>query len=156
MDCIVCKSEVQETGLLSRCLNSDCGAVRWDKPQVRSLVIEQPELEEQSNPAILQSLLTDANVPDDIPNQSYVYVIRLRGQRPEGTIGRLYVGMTSYHPYRRYLNHIRGYKASRFVRHFGTAMLFYEGPMSKDLAKAREPELAEHLRIQGYDIKGGH
>jgi len=55
MNCIACKSEVQETGLLSRCLNSDCGAVRWDKPQIRSLMIEQPELEEQSNPAILQS-----------------------------------------------------------------------------------------------------
>ena len=156
MDCIVCKSGVQKTGLLSRCLNSDCGAVRWDKPKIRNLLNEHPELKELSNPEILKSLLRDANVPDSIPNQSYVYVIRLRGQRPEGTIGRSYVGMTSHHPYRRYLNHIRGYDASRFVKRYGTAMLFYEGPMSKDLAEAREPELAEHLRSQGYDIKGGH
>ena len=35
-------------------------------------------------------------------------------------------------------------------------MVSYEGPMSHDKAKAREPELADKLKEQGYDVHGGH
>ena len=70
--------------------------------------------------------------------------------------GRFYVGMTGLHPYERYLNHIRGYKASWAPKRMAVTMVSYEGPMSHDKAKARERELADKLKEQGYDVHGGH
>ena len=66
------------------------------------------------------------------------------------------MGMTGLHPYHRYFNHIRGYQASKIVKNQGTAMLRFEGPMTGEKAKVREPELAEELRRKGYDVHGGH
>ena len=154
--CRVCKNTTNQNGLLSCCTNKDCGAVHWDKMTIKKLVRQHPDLRNAKNNQIIKGLLVEANVPNWVAGESYVYVIRLRGTRPEETIGRVYVGMTSLHPYQRYFNHLRGYQASRVVKRYGTAMLFYEGPMSKIEAETREVVLAEALRQKGYDVHGGH
>ena len=37
-----------------------------------------------------------------------------------------------------------------------TALISFEGPMSQEVAKKREPKLADELREQGYNVYGGH
>ena len=68
---------------------------------------------------------------------------------------RIYVGIMVC-PIARYLNHLRGYLASKIVREYGTALIGFEGPISNEEAKAREPALADELRAQGYEVHGGH
>ena len=95
----------------------------------------------------------EAKVPTDEvqSGQSFVYAILLR--EPPGAI---YVGMTGRHPYERYINHLRGHKASRYVRRFGRAMMFFEGPMNWKDAQIREVALAKELRESGKKVFGGH
>ena len=64
--------------------------------------------------------------------------------------------MTGLHPHERYLNHIIGYKASTRAKRFATALISFEGPMPSELAKEREPELANELRDKGFNVHGGH
>lgn len=156
MTCRVCKNATIQNGLLSCCVDNDCGAVHWDKMVIRKLIRQSPELRVAKKHQLIDGLLARAGVPKWVAGENYVYVIRLRGTRPKGTIGRVYVGMTGLHPYQRYFNHLRGYQASRVVKRYGTAMLDYEGPMSKVEAETREVMLAEELRRKGYDVHGGH
>ena len=67
----------------------------------------------------------------------YVYVLRLKGE-----LNALYVGETGLHPYERYLNHLRGHKASRHAQNDATALLTFEGPMLYENAVKREKEKA--------------
>ena len=107
----------------------------------------------RENPEALDLLLSEAGVPGHIKGKKshFVYVLRLRGEE-----NAVYVGMTGLHPYARYLNHIRGYKSSKYTKRRATALISFEGPMTSEKAKAREPELAEELRKNDYIVYGGH
>ena len=146
--CRVCKSKAKLTGLLYRCESSSCGAVHWDKGKVKKL--KQKFVE---NEALLLSVLSEAKVPTSPTSNktNYVYLLRLRGQ-----LNAVYVGMTGLHPYHRYLNHIRGYKASRHTKKNATALIRFEGPMAYNAAVEREQKLALELRLEGYKVYGGH
>ena len=63
--------------------------------------------------------------------------------------------MTGHHPYHRYLNHLRNYKASRFVFRRGKSLQYFEGPMTSTEAQKREVSLAEELRSI-HKVYGGH
>jgi len=116
----------------------------------------------------VRDLLIEAEVPASVKGLYYVYTLklrknlpkkvspRLRARMPNKGHGRLYVGMTSRHPFERYLNHIRGYKASWAAKRMAVAMVGFEGPMRYLEAKERETLLAKELMEQGYDIHGGH
>lgn len=145
MSCRICASPTEKTGHLYRCQNPICGGVYWDKKQVKRLLNQAPEN--------LASILRDAEVPEDLqgPNAYFVYVLRLRR-----AVNAVYVGMTGHHPYRRYLNHITNNRASRHARKNATALINYEGPMTKTQAEKRERELAEQLRLEGKLVRGGH
>ncbi len=66
-----------------------------------------------SDDKVLKVILDEANIPTVKKKKAshFVYVIKLSGN-PKDSV---YVGMTGYHPYQRYLNHPRNYKASRYV-----------------------------------------
>lgn len=93
-----------------------------------------------------------------------VYVVHLEGM-PSPCEERqrtwVYVGRTSHSPEVRFQLHKDGYKASRWVRHFGTELLpdLYEDiePVgTHDEVMALEEELAADLRSRGLCVKGGH
>jgi predicted GIY-YIG superfamily endonuclease len=108
--------------------------------------------------------LKEAKVPEFKRGEYYVYTIKLRKNLPKNTSakrqikmpnngsGRFYVGMTGLHPYERYLNHIRGYKASWAANKMAITMTGFEGPMTREEAEAREPARAQELRDEGYDV----
>jgi len=156
MRCRVCNSSAQSLGLLHKCQDPSCGAAHWDKTRILALRNQNLSSNNQSMPLWVSEVLNDADVPHWSHGENFVYRIRLRGTWPEGTIGRIYVGMTGLHPYARYLNHLRGYQASKVVRKFGTAMIGFEASESREVALQREGELAERLRAEGYDVHGGH
>jgi len=60
--------------------------------------------------------------------------------------------MTRLHPYERYLNHKRGYKASKCARQYATAMKSFEGPMTYEEAISREITKANELREEGNEV----
>ena len=68
----------------------------------------------------------------------------------------LYVGMTGLNPKLRLKNHKAGYKGNKYVRKYGLHLLpslyEYYNPMTYAQAQAREKELAEELRAQGYAV----
>jgi predicted GIY-YIG superfamily endonuclease len=72
----------------------------------------------------------------------------------------VYVGMTGLDPGKRFANHKRGYKASRYVRKYGIRLLpelFMDlNPLTYDEAVIAEQGLAERLRKEGYTVVGGH
>ena len=148
VSCRICGRSTVQSGLLYRCQNQECGGVHWDKGKITKC---RKELKE--DPVLLRQVLTDADVPEPIKGKSshFVYILRLKGE-----LNAVYVGMTGLHPYARYLNHVRGYKSSSHARRRATALISYEGPMTQDAAKKREPELADELREQGYVVYGGH
>jgi len=102
---------------------------------------------------IFRKVLSDAEVPKRLKEEksSFVYILRLKGQ-----VDALYVGMTGLHPYERYLNHIRGHKAGKVTKKRATAIINFEGPMTHDIAVAREVSMANELREQGSIVHGGH
>jgi predicted GIY-YIG superfamily endonuclease len=74
--------------------------------------------------------------------------------------GCVYVGMTGLSPDERLANHLRGIKASYFVKRYGIRLLpeLYEhlNPMPFAAATQMEKDLAEDLRRNGYTVVGGH
>ena len=68
----------------------------------------------------------------------------------------LYVGMTGLDPEVRFENHKRGYKANWYARKYGLHLLpqiyEYYNPMSYREAAAKEKQLAEELRAEGYAV----
>jgi predicted GIY-YIG superfamily endonuclease len=127
---------------LYRC--TKCPAVFWDRRVLHRNLSDKDRF---------SATLMEAKVPTDKvqSGQSFVYVILL--SKPSGAV---YVGMTGRHPYERYINHLRGHKASRYVRRFGRAMKFFEGPMNWEDAQNREVALANELRESGNTVFGGH
>ena len=168
MTCRVCQSETDVRGLLHRCSNNTCRAVYWDKFAVKRLLKENKEKSNEASPDWVQNVLREAEVPESVAGEYYVYIIKLRKSLPKNTPaqkrekmpnsgnGRFYVGMTGLHPFERYLNHVRGYKASWATKRMAVTMIGFEGPMSHKEAKAREPAKAQELRDEGYDVHGGH
>jgi hypothetical protein len=86
-----------------------------------------------------------------------VYVVRLEHPRARGK-ACFYVGMTGLPIDQRFLNHKRGYKASRVVQKYGVALApeWYEDipPMPYEEAALAEPTLADDLRDLGYLVFG--
>lgn len=166
--CRICKSKTISRGLLEVCSDKSCKAVFWDKFAVRKRLYANKETAKEASPHWVQDLLSEAEVPASVKGEYYVYTLKLRKNLPKKTSprlrermpnnghGRFYVGMTSRHPFERYLNHIRGYKASWAAKRMSVAMTGFEGPMTYLEAKEREPLLAKKLIEQGYDIHGGH
>lgn len=68
----------------------------------------------------------------------------------------VYVGRTVRSPEERLDQHIKGYKASRYVKKYGVKLLpeLYKGinPMLYDEAVKKEVELANELRKKGYAV----
>ena len=143
--CRVCSSSTTKAGYLYRCDNASCQAVHWDKLKVRRLASDDSEK--------IAAVLHEARVPDALKGEKshYVYVLRLRRE-----FNSVYVGMTGLHPYARYLNHLIGNRASRYARRRATALIEFEGPMTREAAAAREPEKAAELQSLGYIVYGGH
>ena len=166
--CRICKSKTISRGLLEVCSDGSCKAVFWDKFAVRKRLYANKETAKEASPHWVQSLLSEAEVPASVKGEYYVYTLKLRKNLPKKASprlcermpnnghGRFYVGMTSRHPFERYLNHIRGYKASWAAKRMAVAMVGFEGPMTYLEAKRREPIMAKSLSEQGYDIHGGH
>ncbi len=71
----------------------------------------------------------------------------------------LYVGMTGLSPDKRFENHKKGYKASKYVKKYGRWLRrrLYEkyNPMTHQEAKRMEKELARKLRVKGHAIWQG-
>lgn len=143
--CRVCGKPTTKRGLLYVCQARKCAAAHWDKRAVLKNNLEDDK--------VLERVLSDASVPEHLQAKKshYVYVLRLRGEQ-----NAVYIGMTGLHPYARYLNHIRGYKSSSVAKSRATALLTFEGPMTYEKAKAREPALAEEMIGRGFNVYGGH
>jgi predicted GIY-YIG superfamily endonuclease len=146
MKCRVCQSSTINDGLLFKCQNKVCKAVHWDKSAIKRIKLELRD------PAFLESTLAAAKVPDDKPGEFYVYILRLR---MKGAKDPCYVGRTGHHPYKRYLNHLRGHKSSKITKKYATALIHYEGPMGYDESVEREKTLWEEKKMQGINAHGG-
>ena len=72
----------------------------------------------------------------------------------------VYVGMTGIDPKKRFQNHKRKHKGSKYAHKYGVRLLpeLYDAynPMPYELAVKTEEALAERLRMQGYTVFGGH
>lgn len=143
--CRVCGGNGAQTGLLFKCNELNCGSAHWDKRSVKRLL--------KRSSTTKQKIIEDAEIPALVSSENahYVYVLRLKGEP-----NAIYVGMTGLHPYERYLNHIIGHKSSRHTKKRATALIFFEGPMTRENAAKREPELADELRGSGQIVYGGH
>jgi hypothetical protein len=101
-------------------------------------------------------------------NLRYLYVIELdnevRKERRFVKVNPLhdppkpcvYVGVTGRTPEERFANHMRGYKANRYVYRYGIRLLphLYDhlNPMSYAEAMEMEGKLAARLREEGYGV----
>ena len=143
--CRICKEQVTRNGYLYKCKKSKGMHAFWH----RSVLSENLGDEE-----VLKSVLDEANISTVKRKKAthFVYVIKLSGN-PKNSH---YVGMTGHHPYQRYLNHLRNYKASRVVFKRGQSLKCFEGPIPYEDAKSRERTLAEELKAEGYKVYGGH
>ena len=142
--CRICKEQVSRNGYLYKWHDQMVSIVFWH----RSLLSENLEDDE-----VLKGILGEANIPAVKRKKAshFVYVIKLSGN-PKDSV---YVGMTGHHPYQRYLNHLRHYKASRHVFRRGQSLQYFEGPMTNSEAKDREVSLADELK-GNFRVYGGH
>lgn len=96
-----------------------------------------------------------------------VYVIELEGEvdeRPANALSELpwvYVGQSAKAPEDRFVQHLEGYKSSKWVRRFGSHLrpdLYEVIPVltTRLEALAAEAWLAASLRSMGFPVKGGH
>ena len=137
--CRVCGQPTRRSGYLHRCIVSQCGAVLWSESVLNQTLDDRK---------VFREILVDADVPEWVSGEKYVYVLLLK---VEG-VDVLYVGMTGLHPYERYLNHKRGFKASRHAKKYATAMKSFEGPMTNEEAISREITKANELRDEGNEV----
>lgn len=90
----------------------------------------------------------------------YLYIILLSQVNGKDPGYALYVGETSKTPEERFKQHLNGYKASRFVKYYGTRLLpeLYEHliPLGREEAKNLEGEIAEDLKQHDIPTFGGH
>lgn len=120
--------------------------MHWDKSAIKRIKLELRDT------AFLEDILAAAKVPADKPGECYVYILRLRMKDKKEPC---YVGRTGHHPYKRYLNHLRGHKSSKITKKYATALIRYEGPMGYDESVEREISLWKELKMQGIDAYGG-
>jgi len=68
----------------------------------------------------------------------------------------VYVGMTARSPEERFQQHLSGYKAARFTKHYGIRLRprLYQrfNPLTFEQARYMETELARRLRKRGYGV----
>ena len=145
--CRVCGSVSINKNHLFYCQSNSCSSVYWNK----NTAFKKIKKDLKNNKELKRAFLIEAGVPVDQAKGHFVYQLRLKGEP-----NSIYIGMTGLHPYERYLNHIIGYKASTRAKRFATALISFEGPMPYELAKEREPELANELRDKGFNVHGGH
>jgi len=90
----------------------------------------------------------------------YLYIILLSNVYGKDSGYALYVGETSKTPEERFEQHLKGYKASRFVKYYGTRLLpeLYEHliPLGREEAKNLEGEIAKDLKRHAILTFGGH
>lgn len=131
--CKKCKKSIKRKGYLMFCNDITCGIVYWD---------EKVLTENLKDKTIFEKILADAMIPKgkQLPvvgtKRYFVYVIHLKPGNKHKK--QNYIGMTGVHPYERYLNHLRGYKASNQVERFGDYLIKFEGPMTRKEAEERE------------------
>ena len=143
--CRVCNSAGVEKGHLFRCANAKCSAVHWDKAVVKKL---RRQLEDKE---FFRVFLDEAGLEHYSNGDNFVYTLRLKGE-----LNAVYVGRTGLHPYVRYLNHLRGNNSAKRTKSHATALISFEGPMTREESIEREVSLAEELRARGYKVHGGH
>jgi len=89
-----------------------------------------------------------------------VYIILLARVKNKYPGYALYVGQSFRKPKMRYKQHIKGYKASRWVRNYGICLLpsLYEhlNKMTREEAEKLEVEIAKELKKVGIPTYGGH
>jgi len=146
-NCRVCGSVTIETNHLFYCQSKNCCSVYW----LRNAAFNKIKKALKQDIEFKKEFLIKSGVPSDSIEGHFVYQLRLRGQ-----INSIYVGLTGLHPHERYLNHIIGYKASSRAKRFATALISFEGPMPYELAKEREPGLANELQNKGFNVHGGY
>ena len=146
-NCRICGSNAVEKNHLFYCQSNRCSSVFWHK----NAAFNKIKKELKQNIELKKGFLIKAGVPSGPIDGHFVYQLRLKGE-----VNSIYVGLTGLHPHERYLNHIIGYKASSRAKRFTTALICFEGPMAYELAKDREPELADELRVRGFNVHGGH
>ena len=153
-ECIVCRGPVDEIGLLTRCPDQSCGALRWNKSAARKITKTSTGKEARARQLLILEQAGFSN--EDLvqwtrDHRSSVYVLRLRGG-----LGRVYVGMTGLHPVQRYLQHVTGYKSSSVAKRFATALIYFESGMTSQEATNREWSLHQEYLEEGFDAHGGH
>lgn len=91
-----------------------------------------------------------------------VYVIELDESLRQGT-GKpaVYVGQSAKTPEERFEQHLRGERASRYVRDHGVRLrprLYnsYPSVTTRADAEALEKHVADRLRRRGFTVYGGH
>ena len=146
-NCRICGSNTIEKNNLCYCQSTSCSSVYWRKNSAFNKI--KKDLKQDRN--LKKEFLAKAGVPTDLINGHFVYQLRLKGE-----VNSVYVGLTGLHPHERYLNHIIGYQAAARPKRFATALICFEGPMAYNLAIDREPELANELRVKGFNVHGGH
>ena len=153
-ECIVCRGPADEVGLLTRCSDGSCGALRWNKSAARKITKTFTGKEARARQFLIldQAGYTDEDLAQwGREHRSSVYVLRLRGG-----LDRVYVGMTGLHPVQRYLQHVTGYKASSVAKRFATALIYFESDMTSQEASDRERSLHQEYLDGGFDALGGH
>ena len=152
--CVVCRGLTDEIGLLTRCSDGSCGALRWNKSAARKIIKTSTGKEARARQLLImdQAGYNDEDLAQwSRDHRSSVYVLRLRGG-----LDRVYVGMTSLHPVQRYLQHVIGYKASSVAKRFATALIYFESDMTSQEASDRERSLHQEYLEGGFDALGGH
>ncbi len=137
--CRVCGQATRKSGYLHRCIDSQCGAVHWSESVLNQSL---------DNRKVFRKILVDADVPEWVSGEKYVYVLLLKEEGEDA----LYVGMTGLHPYERYLNHKRGHRASKRAKKYAIAMKSFEGPMAYKEAISREKAKANELKEEGNEV----
>ena len=153
--CRICRGPTNQRGHLYKCLDKNCGSGFWHRKVLQQFKTKL-EPKDLKNKTLEKEVLSASNIPIEMKgNKRHVYVIKLSKKRGEKK-DSVYVGETSHHPYRRYLQHLRGYKAGKkHVTRRGKALLFTEMGYAPAVAKEREKALAKELESQ-YIVYGGH
>ena len=142
--CRICSGSTLRQGYLYICQKKLCNSFFWHskvlerfKSKLKAGDIENKDIEKE--------LLRESRVPERIKGFS-VYVILLPIEKGEKK-SSVYVGSTSHHPKRRYLQHLRKYRSGNILKKIKPrAMLKTEmGFETRKIAEKREEELAEEL-----------
>ena len=170
--CKLCKKKTIVNGFLIKCTNIKCNVQYWSESFWKKYKEEKLFYEIVKNKKKLTKhfydVIQEAKIKKPNPGESFVYLIKLKKKeqlvnlkdiilRDKRNINKkeynYYVGKTNKHPLERYLRHKIGYQAGKkIVQHYGIAMIKYEGPMTGKASEKREVDLAEELRLKGFNV----